>query len=255
MVVFHFDKAIDAGEGTKVGRETPLVEQNAVGFRAGITGRATEFFFLAKEVRSGHHVVRASLPVEFGVVVIQERPVRGLADANDLDVVAAKGSPKPELVLDQRSADIKTPVEDSVDAVGFPIRVAGHRDAAVRLERIGNVVRLELVAAQVTARRRVEGVGAALGDEVQADAPGHHREIVAAGVNLDLVEGIEVVVARRATAARGVSDDDTVVGVDVVGGGSALAGEDRLLSCFVARDADAVNEDTRHRLQDGPGVA
>ena len=255
VIVLDLEQAVDAGEGAEVGRVAALIEEDRVRLVSRVSGRAPEFLLLSVEIRSGNHVARAGLPVELGVVVVEKGPVLGLADSDDLDVVPAERAPEPQLVLHQRSADVETPVQNPVDAVGGLVRVFGHVDARVGLEAVGDVVRLELVAAEVRPRGGVERVRAALGDEIQANSAGHHREIVAAGVDLDLIEGVEVVVRGRAAATSGVGDDDTVVGVDGVSVGRALGREHGLLPSFVAGDGDPVDQDAGDGLEHGPGVS
>ena len=123
------------------------------------------------------------------------------------------------------------------------------------LDLSGRVVRLQLVVREEPTGRAVEGVGAALGHEVDPDAARGHLQVAAAGGDVDLLEGIEVVVGRRGAVGVDVGDHDAVQVPLRVAGQRALAHEPGLLAALVARDVDAVHEDAGDGLEHRPRIA
>ncbi len=146
---------------------------------------------------------------------------------------------RPEVVLDDRAAEVEAVLLDRVDlvAVHFPGRGLpvpfGAQVAAVALPL----------------------VGAALGDLVDGDARRLDRDVGRGGGQLDLLVGAEVEVGGGAADRGHVGEVDAVDREDVVGAGGAADVEVRLLAALVAADVDAVGEHAGRLAQQRPGVA
>ena len=236
------------GAGFRI--EIPLVPQERIGFVRDHARRAAELLLRAVEVEERELVLLRRRPVHLGVRILQDRLVLGLRQTDDLDVVLPVRSPEPQLVLEQRPADVEAPVENLIRVVrlvrAHQPRIAGERPRQVRrLQAV--VVERELGAAR-------ELVGAAPGHEVDPEAAGLHFQIVAAGRDRHLVEGVEVVIRRGRAPRRRVGDDDAVQVPHRVGGQRALADKTRLLARFVAADVHPVDDDAGHGLQQRPRI-
>src|SRR4030095_4556050 len=86
--------------------------------------------------------------------------------------------------------------------------IAGGR--ALLAQIVVDVLRLEILVGDVIAGRAAEPVGAALGYQVDADAARLLRDVHTAGVDRDLLERVEVVIARRRACRRHVGDVDAI---------------------------------------------
>jgi hypothetical protein len=132
------------------------------------------------------------------------------------------------------------------------VRLVGAIEPRVADQFVRQIGRFHAVVVERELRVALELIRAAAGDEVDAEAAGLHLQIVAAGVDRDLVEGIEVEIHRRGAAGGRIGDDDAVEVPHRVGGERALADERRLLARFVAADVDAIDGDAGHGLQHRP---
>ncbi len=101
----------------------------------------------------------------------------------------------------------------------------------------------------------MEGVGAALGDEVHSEAAGLHGEIAAAGGDVDLLEGVEVEVGRGRAGGGHVRDVEAVERPHLVAREGTLARDRGLLAVLVAGDVDAIDHGACNLVHDGPGIA
>jgi hypothetical protein len=164
VVPLRLEEAVQrAGHAAALFRiEVALVPEEGVGLVGGLAGRASELDLRSVEEEQRQHVVAAGLPVQLAVPVLEDRLVLGPREARDADVVAAEGAPEPQLVLDQRAAEVRAPVEDLVRVVGFRLHA---------LQLFGQVVGLELVVGQEAAHGAVQRVGAALAHEVDPMPP------------------------------------------------------------------------------------
>ena len=136
----------------------------------------------------------------------------------------------------------------------FCSRCPAPRSGAGAIQLGGQVAGLEVVVRQEVASAAVEGVGAALGDEVERDAAGRQLHVVAARRVLDLLEGVVVEVGGRGAGRGHVGHGHAVdrpLRVRVV---RALGHEAGLLAAFVAGDVDAVEDHAGHGAQHGPWV-
>ena len=158
-----------------------------------------------------------------GLAGAAERRVVEVHDA-DVDHVLRRRAPVPELVLDDRPADLEAVVVDVLD------RVAARRaEIALRGE---DVVRLELLVRAVEPSGAAQRVAAALRDEVHLHAGALLRRVARCDVADDrAVHRPLLVVARAHRGERGL-----------------LAGE-------VAADVLAAHHHPRRLLQHDPRVA
>src|SRR5439155_12829176 len=97
-----------------------------------------------------------------------ERAVERLMQTEKPDVLLSVRAPEPELVPDDRPANVESDVQDLIRMVRF-VRSAEPR---VALERIGQVGRLHRVVVQGELDVAFELIGAAARDEVDAQAAG-----------------------------------------------------------------------------------
>ena len=111
--------------------------------------------------------------------------------------------------------------------------VSGVTPRAAQL--VGQVGRFEPVAGEVAARRAAQLVGAALDDEVEADAAGGLLDVVAAGRDLDFFERVVVEVGRRRTGGGHVGDRHAVHRPHGVALAAALGDERRTAGRFRCR--------------------
>jgi hypothetical protein len=132
----------------------------------------------------------------------------GRADeALEPDVLLPIGPVEPKLVLEDRAAEIEAVLADLLDVVALVAEAAVrvleprvHREirgAEGRLVLVGDVPEGHVVVGEEVPGAAVEGVRAALGDEVDAEAAGLHRHVGVFGRHVDLVEGPEVEVGGR----------------------------------------------------------
>ena len=248
-----------------VGESVVLVPEEVVGLCDRVADAAAELLLAAQEVERGNHGVRIRLPVELGVVGGKQGVVERADEAAVLDVLLAPRAVEPELVLDDRTTEVKAVVLDVVDVVAvFTERVGAAFSLAVTLaaletriglQGLGEIGRLPLLVGDEVAAAAVELVGAALRDHVQAETAGLHGEVAAAGGDIDLLEGAEVEVSRGRAGRGHVGDHEAVERPDAVSRKRSLAGDAGLLAVLVARDVDAVNEGAGDLVHDAPGVA
>ncbi len=132
--------------------------------------------------------------------------------------------------------------------IGAPERAPCVRRSSVRLVEPSGLV------GPVVPARPAERVAAALGDEVDADAAGLLRHVVAAGADLHLLQHVEVVVHGRRAGGGLVGDVDAVEEPLVVGRGRAARDVARLLARLAAAHVGAVHGDARRALEHDPGV-
>ena len=168
-------------------------------------------------------------------------------DDADLDVLLGVGTPEPRPTLPDRTATLDAVVLDVLD------RRAGA--GALRAQFLGQVGRTEFLIGDVVARRATDRVAAALGHEVDADAAGLLRDVVAARADLQFLEHVEVVVHGRGAGGRLVGDVHAVERPLVVGGRGAARDVARLLARLAAAHVGAVHRDARRALEHDPRVA
>src|SRR4029079_16379507 len=87
--------------------EVALVPEERVGLVRRLASRPSQLLFRAVEVEARDLVFRCRRPVDLRVRVLEDRLVASLGQANDLDIVAAVGPPDPQLVLEDRTADVE----------------------------------------------------------------------------------------------------------------------------------------------------
>ncbi len=99
-------------------------------------------------------------------------------------------------------------------------------------------------------------LAAALGDHVQEHAARRHRDVVRAGRDLDVVEGVEVVVEAGRADGRRVADVDAVQVARVLRAGRAAGVEHALQAARGAAHVGAGDEQAGHLVLDQrPDVA
>ena len=174
----------------------------------------------------------------------------GLRQADNLDVVLAVRSPEPQLVLDDWAADVEAPIQNLIRVV----RLVGPQQSRVAVQGAWQIGRFQAVVVEGELGAPLERVGAATRHEIDADAAGLDLQVVAAGVDCHLVEGIEIEVRRGRPARRRVGDGDAIEVPHRVGKQRALTDESRLLSRFVAADIHAIDDNARHGFQQRPGI-
>jgi hypothetical protein len=133
--------------------------------------------------------------------------------------------------------------------------VRGLAGDVAREHLVGHVAPFEAVVGEEALRLAAELVGAALHDEVEADAAGALLDVVAAGGDLDFLERVVVEVARRGADRRHVGDLDAIEIPGAVRGPRALADERGLLTRLVPRDVHAIHDDAGDGAQQRPRVA
>ena len=106
------------------GRRVVLVPEDAVGFDVAGAGAAAELLLAAEEVERGNHGVRGRLPVQLHVVGGQEGVVGAAGQTAQLDVLLAVRPVEPQLVLDDRTAEVEAVILDVVDVVRLVALVA-----------------------------------------------------------------------------------------------------------------------------------
>ena len=202
-------------------------------------GAAAELELVVGPVVEDARVVLPGLEVQLGVIVLELGLVELAALDDVADVADAVGAPDPQVVVDQRSADVGAVLQHLVDPVavgqiGLGLQVAGG-------------VQVAGVAPPL--------VGAALGDLVDRHPRGLHGDVGARHRELDLLEGAEVEVGGRAAHRVHVGEDDAVHGEGVVAPVGAHADEVRLLAALVAADVDAVDQHAGRLAEQRPGIA
>lgn len=110
------------------------------------------------------------------------------ADHADADVLIPDGAPEPRAIAQNRPADFAAVVLDVLNRIA--------RAGALRLQLGRDVVALDVVVHHVEARRAAEPVAAALRDEIDRHPARLHRCVAAAGLDLNFLEGVEVVIQR-----------------------------------------------------------
>ncbi len=250
-------------EDGRLAAELALVPGGGQG--AGGAGVAPLLLLGVVAAEQRQRVGRRDLGVELGVpgrqlgLVGQAVRRQGARQRLHADVLLAVGAPGPDVVLEDRAADLAAPVVHLVDLVAEAVaelRLPGAGDRVggqVALVEAG--VRLRAAGSLQVAGRAAVLVGAALGHQVEHDAAGGDGGVRAAGRDLHLLEGAEVEVRRGGAGRCHVGDHHAVHRPDRVELERAGAGVGRLLAALVAADVDAVDEHARSRLQDRPGVA
>ena len=108
---------------------------------------------------------------------------------------------------------------------------------------------------QVIARVALEIIRSALGDHVQLRAGRLNARIAAAGGDLNLFEGIEVVVGRRAADRADVGDVHSIDVECFLRIGCAAGNDDVLLTTLGAADVDAIELNARSQSHDDERIA
>src|SRR6185369_17248959 len=233
--------------------------------RAERTGVAADLRLLALQAEHRGGVVRRDLGVELDVLRLQLGLVGHVGDGPQVDLLVAIRAPDPQTVLDDRTAELGAVLFHLIDLValldgGLGVAGAVGRvtvvEAALVERALVNVgAGLPGLVRLVVATGAAPLVRAALGHHVEDDAAGGDRRVAAARRHLHLFERVEVVVGGRRAQGRHVGDDHAVDrpdGLVAAGAGADIPG---LLAALVTTDVDAVGENARSRLQDGPGVA
>ena len=144
VVVLDLPQAVQLVQRPIERIEVPLVPEEAVVRVARLAWIAAELLLRAVEIEEGELVVLTRGPVDLGVGVLQERAVERLIQTEKPDVLLSVRAPEPELVPDDRPANVESDVQDLIRMVRF-VRSAEPR---VALERIGQVGRLHRVVVQ-----------------------------------------------------------------------------------------------------------
>ena len=250
VIVLELPQAMQRVQETLFGIEIPLVPQEAVGFVRRHTRRAAELLLGAVEVEERELVLLRRRPVHLGVGILENRLVVGLREADDLDVVLPVRPPEPQLVLEQRPADVEAIVENLIGV----IRLVRAEQPRIALQRAREIRRLQTVVVEGEFGASLERVRPSAGDEIDAETARLNLQIVAAGADCHLVEGVEVVIGRGCTARRRVRDHNAVEVPHGVGGQRALPDKPRLLARLVAANVHPVDDHAGDGLQQRPRI-
>jgi hypothetical protein len=162
------------------------------------------------------------------------------------------------MVADDRASQLEAVVLHLDDAVALGERRL--RAVVVPRPRLPEVVLID-VRADHAVIRVVEVaapppvVGAAAGDHVEHDAAGRDGGVVAAGAHLDLLERVEIEVARRRADRGHVRDHHAVQRPDRLAARRARTDEADLVPAQVAAHVDPLHQHARRGLEDGPRIA
>ena len=207
----------------------------------------------------GGGVGGGELAVELDVPGFLIGVVLVVVEGQQVDLRLGVGAPNPQVIAQQRAAELDARVLHAVDAVA-------RREGRLGVEVVPRVGRREVLLVEVQPRHEVlvgveeaprgaPVVGAAPGDHVDHDAPGGDVGVAAAGRHLDVLERVEVEVARGGADGGHVGDDHAVERPHRLAVHRSWPDEARLLAAVVAADVDAVEEDPGHGGQERPGVA
>ena len=156
---------------------------------AGEAGVSAELDLVAAVVEEGEGIARGELCVQLEVAVLEGRLVGKSASGDQVDLVAPVGSPQPEPVDDEGTANLSAIILHGAHAV------AGSRDSAggeLALELRRNVRGLPTIVRDEKSRGSMKVIGAAFRDHVDLNAGALLGSIYAPGRDLNFREGIEV---------------------------------------------------------------
>ena len=198
---------------------------------------------LVEEVEPG---ARGDLEVQPGVSGDEPGLIRGPDQGPGGDVLDTPGAVEPELLFEDRAAEVGAVEVDAVDPRG---RVADV------FQGLGNVVGLPGLVLDVHIEGSGVGVAASLGHQVELDAARLRLDVVVAVVDLHLVVAGDVDVGWRRAQGRVVGDVAAVYAPGGVPALAAVAVVRGLLSALVAADVLPVDQHAGHEGHEDPGIA